>query len=184
MSIVITRRFTAREYHLMAEAGVLGPDERVELIEGEIVEMSPIGSRHARCVDRLTALLVPLVVGRAIVRVQNPVALSEISEPQPDLSLLAYREDFYPQHPGAADVLLIIEVADSSLMSDRRVKVPLYGRSGVTETWLVDLVSARVEVYRLPGAHGYGSSATWRAGDVITVGALPDLSVDVAWLLA
>lgn len=175
MSLLATRRFTSVEYHRMAETGVLDPDERVELIEGEIVEMSPIGARHARCVDRLNALLVPLVTGRAIVRVQGPVLLSATSEPQPDVALLAWRHDFYPEAPGPADVLLAIEVADSSLLTDRRVKVPLYGRSGVRETWLVDLVTNRVEIHRGPGPSGYASTETCTGGESVTVEALPDL---------
>jgi hypothetical protein len=161
----------------MAETGVLEPDERVELIEGEIVEMSPIGARHARCVDRLNALLVPLVTGRAIVRVQGPVLLSPISEPQPDVALLAWRQDFYAEAPGPADILLAVEVADSSLLTDRRVKVPLYGRSGVPETWLVDLVANRVEVHRDPGPSGYASTTMCRGGEAVFVEALPDLVV-------
>lgn len=183
MSLLATRRFTSLEYHRMAETGILDPDERVELIEGEIVEMSPIGARHARCVDRLTALLVPLVTGRAIVRVQGPVLLSPRSEPQPDVALLAWRQDFYPRAPGPADIILAIEVADSSLLTDRRVKVPLYGRSGVRETWLVDLVANRVEVYREPGPSGYASAQTYRGDETVTVEALADLCFEAAALV-
>ncbi len=183
MSLLATRRFTSVEYHRMAETGVLHPDERVELIEGEIVEMSPIGARHARCVDRLTALLVPLVTGRAIVRVQGPVLLSPTSEPQPDVALLAWRGDFYPVAPGPSDIMLVIEVADSSLLTDRRVKVPLYGRSGVSETWLIDLVGNRVEIHRGPGPSGYASTETCRGREAVTVEAWPDLAFEAETLL-
>jgi hypothetical protein len=183
VNLLAARSFTSAEYHRMAESGILQPDERVELIEGEIVEMSPIGARHARCVDRLNALLVPLVTGRAIVRARGPVLLSPISEPQPDVALLAWREDFYPEAPGPSEVLLAVEVADSSLLTDRRVKVPLYGRSGVRETWLVDLVANRVEVHREPGPSGYAYARTFRGRDALAVEALPDLVVEAETLI-
>lgn len=178
-----SRRFTADEYHRMGDAGVLGPDERVELIDGEVVQVSPIGGRHARCVDRLNALSAPPVTGRAIVRVQGPLALSETSEPGPDLMLLAWQDDFYRAHPRPADVLLAIEVADSSLTFDRTVKIPLYGRAGVRETWLIDLVGNRVEVSRQPGTDGYRLTERLTAGQSVTVEALPDLTFEVGDLL-
>lgn len=185
MSTLATRRFTVDEYQRMADAGVFDPDERVELIEGAVVEMSPVGHRHAAHVDRLTARIVPLVAGRAIVRVQTSVVLSDITQPEPDLALLAYRDDFYVgAHPRPPAILLAIEVAESSLATDQRVKVPLYGRSGVPETWLVDLVNRRVVVHRGPGPEGYEAATVHTAGDVLTVEALPDITVDVAWLLA
>lgn len=135
MSVQLLRRsFTVEEYHRMAEAGILREDDRVELLEGEIVEMTPIGSRHAACVDRLNQLGVRGVGPRAIVRVQSPVRLGERSEPQPDLTLLRARPDFYAHaHPGPADVLLIIEVAEASADADRTVKMPLYARAAIPE---------------------------------------------------
>src|SRR5437868_12357745 len=141
MSVQIARRhFNVAEYYKMAAAGVFSEDDRVELIEGEIVEMNPIGSRHAACVGRLTKLLERLTGDRAIVWVQNPVQVSDYSEPLPDVALLNPRDDFYSQAtPQATDVLLIIEVAESSLEYDRSIKLPLYARSGIVEVWLVNL---------------------------------------------
>jgi hypothetical protein len=181
---LLKRRFTVADYHRMAAAGILSEDDRVELIEGEIVAMSPIGSRHAACVMRLTELLSPQVVGRAHVNVQNPIRLGEHSEPQPDLALLRRRQDFYASsHPGPEDVLLIIEVADQSAAVDREVKVPLYARFGVPEVWLVDLVSERVEVYREPGAGGYAQKLTLARGEVVSPKAFSELRLAVADVL-
>jgi Uma2 family endonuclease len=142
-------RFTVEEYRRMGEAGILADDDRVELIDGEIIEMSPIGSRHAACVNKLTRLLVQQVGERAIVSVQNPVEVADNSEPQPDLTLLRSRPDFYAErHPLSGDVLLMIEVADTSLRFDLTVKAPLYARTGVPELWIVDLSRERVHVFR------------------------------------
>lgn len=185
VSTLATRRFTVDEYQRMAETGVLHPDERVELIEGAIVEMSPIGTGHCARVDRLNARLVPIVADRAIVRVQGSVILSEHTQPEPDLALLAYRDDFYVEtHPRPPDILLLIEVADSSLRFDQRVKAPLYARHGISEMWLVDLIHGRVEVHRDPRPGGYASELVAGRADALTVAALPEVSVDVGWLLS
>ena len=141
----------------MADAGILREDDRVELIDGKIVAMSPIGSRHAGCVDKLSALLHRGLSAEPVIRVQNPLRLSEYSEPQPDVSVLHDRGNVYAaSHPTAADVVFVIEVADVSLMYDRRTKLPLYARSGIAEAWLVDLGNQVVEVHTSPGAEGYG----------------------------
>ena len=185
MAIELRRRtWTVDEYHRMAEARVLREDDRVELIEGEIVEMSPIGSDHARCVNRLTALLVPPGGARAIVSVQNPVRLSPRSEPQPDLSLLRWREDFYPEGPTPADVLLVIEVAAGSLLFDQRVKVPLYARAEIPEVWIIDLDAGQVEVHTGPSGGGYRDLRTAVAGDVLEPPGLAGVSLDVAVLFS
>ena len=153
------RLFTADEYHRMGEAGVLGPDDRVELVAGEVVEMSPIGSPHAACVDRLNVLLQRLGGVQGIVRVQSPIRLDAHSEPQPDLSMLRHRADFYAAaHPTPEDVLLVVEVADTSLRYDRDVKIPLYARAGIAEAWLVDLASGTVEAFTQPTPQGYQQS--------------------------
>lgn len=167
MSLPLERyRFTVDEYHRLGEARILGEDDRVELIDGEILMMTPIGLRHAACVDRLTRLLVRLCGDAAIVRVQNPVALDDRSEPQPDFCLLRAREDFYATvHPRPADVLLLIEVADSSADYDRGTKLPLYGRSRIPEAWIVDLGREAVDVYRRPIPGGYAERHTHRRGE-------------------
>lgn len=136
----VNYRFTVDDYNRMAETGILKEDARVELIEGEIKMMSPIGSRHASTVDRSDRALKRLLGDSYIVRVQGPILLDDYSEPQLDLAVLHFRDDFYAGgHPTPADVLLVIEVADSTLQEDRKVKMPLYARAGIPEAWLVDL---------------------------------------------
>lgn len=138
------RRFTVDEYHAMADAGILGREERVELIEGEIITMSPIGSEHAASVDTITDFLVPLVTGRAIVRVQAHLRLYEQNQPEPDLMILKRREDYYRHSaPGPDDVLLMVEVSDTTVSHDRNVKLPLYARFGIPEVWIAN-IPARV----------------------------------------
>ena len=182
MSVKVARRqFTVDDYYRMAEAGILGEDDRVELIEGEIVEMTPIGSHHAGIVDRLTALLSRALPTRAAnVRVQNPIRLTNLSEPQPDLTLLRPRSDFYTgAHPGPADVLLVIEVADTSLDYDRDVKLGVYASAGIPEVWIVNLSADNVEVYAQPSANGYASQRVARRGQTITPASLPDLRLAI-----
>ncbi|HXF38215.1 MAG TPA: Uma2 family endonuclease [Blastocatellia bacterium] len=143
--------FNVDEYYRMAEVGLLSPDVRVELIEGEIVEMSPIGSTHAGTVDRSSAFLNRKLGNTVIVRVQNPIRLDDFSEPQPDLALLKPRKDFYSKsHPSPEDVLVVIEVADTSVDYDRNVKLPLYARAGIPEAWLMVLAKDVIEVYSQP----------------------------------
>ncbi|MDQ3917533.1 MAG: Uma2 family endonuclease, partial [Acidobacteriota bacterium] len=135
MSVEIARHFfTVDEFERMGAAGIFHPDDRLELIGGEIVEMSPIGSSHAACVKFLSALLQRLFGGTLIVSTQDPIRLDDFSEPQPDVALLRWREDFYRHaHPTPADVLLVVEVADTTVESDRQVKIPLYARAGIPE---------------------------------------------------
>jgi Uma2 family endonuclease len=178
------RLFSVAEYHRLGEAGVLTEDDRAELIEGEIIEMTPIGSLHAACVDRLTALFVPLVGRRAIVRVQNPVFLDDRSEPEPDLSLLRPRDDFYAAgHPGPGDVLLVVEVSDTSLEYDRKTKLPLYAAAGIAEAWIVDLAAGRLEVYSQPRGGLYTRSALYGREDTIASTAMSGLTVPVSDIL-
>jgi Uma2 family endonuclease len=147
---------TVDDYYRMAEAGVLAPDARVELIEGEIVDMAPMKSRHAWVVNELMRRLVTAVGDHARITCQTPLRLSQRSEPEPDLMLLRPRPDAYAaSHPTAADVLLLIEVADSSLRYDREIKVPLYARHGVAEVWVVDLAAASFVVHRAPAGGAY-----------------------------
>jgi Uma2 family endonuclease len=182
---VTRRRFTIEEYHRMGEAGILRDDERLELIAGHIVVREPIGSRHAGTVERVNRLWTLRLADRAIVRVQNPVVLPhEASELQPDVMLLAPRGDFYmAAHPTPADVLLLIEVADTSLLLDRRVKMPLYARAGIREAWLCDLTTDRVDVHRDVTGGRYASVRTFTSAQRLTVEAFPDLSVAVGDLL-
>ena len=159
--LIHRHRYTVEDYYRMVEVGILAPDARVELIEGEVIEMPPIGAPHAAVVTDLQNLLIGAVGGDAIVRVQNPVRLGLHDEPQPDIALVKPPASKYRRrHPAAADVLLLIEVVDTSLRYDREVKLPLYGRKGIPETWLLDLV--RRELHSLPPAqrdrlHGLGA---------------------------
>ena len=174
------RRFTTEEYHQMAAAGIFSEDDRVELLQGEIVEMSPIGSRHAACVNRLNQIFSARLGQQAIVSVQNPIRLSDYSEPEPDLALLHGRGDFYADAlPQAGDVWLVVEVAQSSTEVDREVKVPLYARSGISEVWLVDLEEERVEVYRHPGVEGYAEVQEVGRGQSLSPEAFPQVRLEV-----
>lgn len=172
------RRFTVEEYHRMGEAGILSEDERVELIEGEIVEMTPIGSRHAGYVIHLNHLFSKALGDRALVSVQNPVRLSEITEPEPDLTLLRPRADRYIEFlPRPDDVLLLVEVAESRLEKDLKIKVPLYARAGICEVWVIDIEERVVEVHRRASPDGYQVQQRFARGDSIRLEPLPDLEI-------
>jgi Uma2 family endonuclease len=176
-------RFTAEEYHRMGEAGLFGEDDRVELIEGEIVEMTPIGSRHAGTVIRLNRLLGQAVGNRAIVAAQSPLRLDVASEPEPDIALLRPRDDFYTtSHPGPADVLLLIEVAEASLRYDREVKIPLYARHGISAVWLVDLAGRELTAHQQPAGNGYQQIRVVTDLAAVELPGLSDLAVDLSGL--
>jgi Uma2 family endonuclease len=154
--LIHRHRYTVEDYYRMAEVGILAPDARVELLEGEVIEMPPIGAPHAAVVTDLQTLLIGAVGGDAIVRVQNPVRLGLHDEPQPDIALVKPPASKYRhRHPAAPDVLLLIEVVDTSLRYDREVKLPLYAGKGIPETWLLDLVRRELTRYRRPSATGY-----------------------------
>ncbi len=179
------RRFTLDEYHRMGEVGILHEDDRVELIEGEIIEMTPIGSLHAATVARIHHLFSTRLGDRAVVWSQSPLLLPRFeSEPQPDVILLAPRTDFYASAlPEPPDVRLLVEVADSSLAYDRRRKVPLYARAGVVEAWLVDLNGRRLEIHRRPAAGGYQDVRSPGRDEAFTALAFPDVAVTLADLI-
>jgi len=184
MSIAITRRiFTVDEYHEMARAGILTAGDRVELLEGEIVQMSPIGSHHAACVNRLNRFFTMRLQNKAIVSVQNPVQLSKYSEPEPDIALLKPRSDFYLNgHPKPKDVFLLIEVAESSSSIDREVKIPLYAKAGIEEVWLIDLDGQRVEVYRSSSENSYTEVQKLSKTQQLSPLAFPDVLFDLQQL--
>ncbi len=185
----LRRRFSLAEYHALGTGGVLAEDDRTELIEGEIWEMTPIGSRHAAAVNRWALLLSRAAADRLWVSVQNPLALDETTELQPDLALLRPRADFYAvAHPTADDAFLVIEIADTSLAHDRSVKAPLYARAGVRELWIIDLAGAAIEIHRDPSASGYRSIKRLLANDSrlqkLAPLADPEIHLDVAALFA
>jgi Uma2 family endonuclease len=178
------RRFTVEEYHKMARSGIFAPDERVKLIRGEIIQISPIGTRHAAYVRRLNTLFSERLGGKVLVDTQNPVELDNTSEPQPDVTLLKPRQDFYESaHPQVADVFLIVEVVDSIVRGDREIKIPLYAEDNIVEVWLIDINGQCIEVYRNPTPNGYKNVQTFRQGQTLTVQAFPDLNLTVDEIL-
>jgi Uma2 family endonuclease len=178
------RRFTVDEYHRMAETGILTEDDRVELIEGEIVQMSPIGHHHTACVLALTEALTRALADRALLSPQNPVRLLRDTEPQPDIVLLRPPlSQYWARLPQPADVLLLVEVADTSYRYDHDVKLPLYARAGVTEVWIVDLPRGAAEVYREPRPEGYASARRVERGATVAPSAFPDVALAVASFL-
>jgi hypothetical protein len=175
------RRFSTDEYERIVAAGILGPADRVELIEGEIVEMAAIGSRHAACVRELQALLMG---ADALLSVQQPIRLDDLSEPEPDLALVRPRDDVYASaHPRPDDVLLLVEVSDTAFPADLGAKLPLYAAAGIAETWGVDLRGGRVLVHRQPSADGYRQVSEHGQGQRVSPAAFPDLSLAIEEIL-
>jgi len=171
-------KLTVADYRRMGETGILGPDDRVELIAGEIIDMSPIGSLHAAVVDLLASLFHRHCGPRAIVRVQSPILLDEASQPQPDLAILRPRADFYRDAlPGPADVLLLVEVADSSLPFDLGVKVPLYAAATIPETWVIDAATLTSHCFRRPGGDRYTAATIIAATEALSCDPAGDASL-------
>ena len=185
MSVSVSRRlFKTKEFRDMIEAGVFQEDDRLELVDGEIVEMSPIGNRHATCVRKLMRLLRG-VDDRALLDVQNPLAISEENDFYPDVVLLRPRSDDYAGGiPNASDALLVIEVADTTLRFDRSIKKPRYAAAGAPELWIVDLEGSRIWVHRKPLEGDYGEVFEVRPGEVLKVPGMPDVEIQVAELLS
>jgi Uma2 family endonuclease len=179
-----TNRFDVEQYHLMNIPGILTEDDRVELINGEIVEMSPIGRFHAAYVNRLTSLFTKLLGDLVIVSVQNPVILNNLSEPQPDVTLLKPKRDFYKSGIAqVSDVFLLVEVADTTLKYDRDIKIPLYAKNGVAEVWLVNIVEQIIVVYSQPKTDGYQEVKIFQPGDNLILTAFPNISFAVNQIL-
>jgi len=179
------RRFTVAEYHRMGQVGLLGEDERVELIDGWIVTMRPIGSRHAACVSLLNRVLRP-VEETAIVRVEAPIILNDATEPQPDIAVVKFKANLYADaHPCPEDVLLLIEVAETSLEEDREIKLPRYAASAIPEVWIVNLIANTIEVYRAPlilanGLPGYRSRTDFLPGEPMRPQAFVDVAIQLS----
>ncbi len=172
------------EWQRLGEANIFPPDSRLELIEGEILEMAPIGFNHSGHINRLVKLLTKLIPGDIIPSVQNPLRLGDLSEPEPDFMLLKPNADFYcSRHPNADDVLLLIEVADSSLSFDQNQKLHLYARHKIPEYWLMNLKDACIEVYRQPHDDIYGEKTTLRVGDSTSLSQLNQLTINIADIL-
>ena len=169
MAIQLEQRLiTVDEYHKMAEAGILKAEDKVELLNGQIIKMSPIGSKHAACVEKINELLKPLLSGKAMVRSQNPVRMGELSEPEPDIAVVKNKANYYADgHPAAADVFLIIEVADSSLEKDRESKLSVYATAKVPEYWIINIEKREIEVYQSPFKERYRSKYTFFPEDKV-----------------
>ena len=177
------RLFTIEEYHRMGETGILRPADRVELINGEILEMSPIGSRHMSCVNNLTRVLVLGLGARAVVSPQNPVRIPIYSEPEPDVAVLRSRS-YKTSAPAPEDVLLLVEVAETSLRFDRTVKLVLYARAGIPEYWIADAVAETITVHRRPVGETYEDVGIVGIDDTLSPLAYPGLEIRVADLFA
>ena len=179
------RRFTVAEYYAMADIGILAENDRIELLDGDLIVKAPIGVWHASSVDRLANTLPPLLQGRAIVSVQNPMRLNDNSEPQPDIMLLRWRDDFYQGgHPGPDDVLLLIEVADTSVDYDRSDKLSAYARAGIPEVWIATRQDRRIEAYTEPVEGEYSSVRYAGPGESIAPQAFPEVVLEVDRLIA
>ncbi len=175
------RRISVDEYYAMAAAGILARDERVELIDGEIITMSPIGNEHGASVDAGNYFMVSFVRGRAIVRVQSHVRLDDYNQPEPDLALLKWRDDFYRhQAPGPDDILLLVEVAHSSLSYDRNVKLALYARFGVPEVWIANIPARVIETYTDPVDGQYAASRVYSPGETVSPAVFIDVEIPVS----
>ena len=178
------RRFTVEEYHRLAEVGVLHENDRVELLNGVIVDMMPIGPFHGSSVKRLNHVFEKANAGRWVTSTQDPIRIGDHNEPEPDLALLHPREDFYlEKHPVPADVFLLIEVSDSTLLIDREDKLPIYATAGIVEVWIVNLPERLVEVYSSPKNGKYTEVRKVHPGGALAPAAFPDAAIDTAALL-
>ncbi len=181
---LITRKFTVEEYEKMATEGIIKPDEKVELIRGEIIKMSPMGTRHAAGIARLTQLLYRKFGDLILLGVQNPIRLNNNSQPEPDLSLLIPRSDFYvAAYPCPQDIYLIIEVSDSTLDYDRYTKIPLYAEANIQEVWIVNLKEECLEVYRHPLQGSYQAIQKYYRGESIFIESFPEIEFTIAEIL-
>ena len=173
-------RFTVEQYYKMAEVGILDVEQRTELIEGEVIEMSPIGAKHAACLSKLADVLRDRTRNKALVRQQNPIHMGDRSEPQPDIAVVKERQNYYLEsHPIPTEIFLLIEVADSTLKYDRDVKVPLYAKAGIPELWIANLEAQVFETYRQPSETGYQHVQIYGKGEVINLLMLPDVAIAI-----
>jgi Uma2 family endonuclease len=178
------RKLTFDEYQQMGELGILHEDERIELLDGELYEMTPIGDDHIGDVNSLNFIFSQRLGSRALVSVQNPIRLSDFSAPQPDVTVLRWRDDFYRKGTARPeDVLLLVEVARSSLDYDRRTKLPRYAAAGIGEVWIVNLVDEQIEVYRSPVRDQYTLRSIHRRGETVSPLGFPDVTIRVEEVL-
>jgi Uma2 family endonuclease len=178
------RLINVDEYYRMAEVGILTEHDQVELIHGEIIKMSPIGSKHMAIVNRLNKLLHEQLSGEVIVSIQNPVKINDLNVPEPDITLLKYREDYYAEkHPEPKDILLVIEVSDTTFAFDKEIKLPLYASAGIPEFWLINIEKKEIEVHKMPADDVYKNITLHRKGDTISWPYSKDVNLDAGMLL-
>jgi Uma2 family endonuclease len=178
------KRFTVTEFQRMVETGILEEGSPYELLNGEIIHMATIGSKHAAKVDRISTFLNRKINDAIIVRVQNPIELGAFSQPEPDIAILRWQDDFYESgHPTAQDIYLLIEVSDTTLDYDRSTKLPIYAESGIAEYWIVNLPDNQVEVHRNPSGNAYQSIQTFTKDQTLTVELLPEITIAVNEIL-
>jgi len=183
------RHFSVDEYHKMGELGIFSEDERIELINGVIIKMSPIGSEHAATVKKLNQIFSNILSpNEATIGIQDPVILDDGTEPQPDISILKPRDDTYAfEHPHSNDILLIVEVADTSVDDDCLIKLPKYAESSIPEVWLVNIPERKIDVYQHPIGNkanaGYKIRIEYREADTVTSQAFPEIKIDVSDVL-
>ena len=179
-SMPTRRRFTVAEYYAMADAGILSESDRVELLDGDVITMPPIGDWHAASVKLFANAMPPALQGRAMIAVQDPVRLDDSNQPQPDVVLLRWRDDYYRSgHPGPADVLLLIEVSDTTVDYDRGVKLAAYARAGIPEVWIASRPDRRIEAYTEPAGEEYATVRYFSPGENIAPLAFPDITLEV-----
>jgi len=184
-SAIQKHRVTVSEWHNMGKYNIFPPKARMELIEGEIIDMAPIGPSHAGCVRNLIELLSRQKGKAAWLDVQNPILLSNLSEPEPDLTLLRPISHFYrKKHPTPEAIFLLIEVSDSTVNYDRDKKIPLYAKEGIVECWLIDLNEFQIEVYLNPTPNGYTTKSICEAGHILSPSQLPHIKIPVAEILS
>lgn len=180
----VTYKFSVETYHRMGEAEIFSPEQRLELIHGEIISMSPIGLKHAITVNRINQVFTGLFGKQVIVAIQNPLGLSDESEPQPDFVLYKARDDFYENKaPESEDVYLLIEVSDSTLRFDRQVKLPLYASNNIAEVWIANLRDKQLEVYRDPTPSGYQQQLILKDAETVSPQSFPDVAIAIKELL-
>jgi Uma2 family endonuclease len=178
------KRFTVTEFQRMVETGILEEGSPYELLNGEIIHMATIGSKHAAKVDRISTFLNRKINDAIIVRVQNPIELGAFSQPEPDIAILRWQDDFYESgHPTAQDIYLLIEVSDTTLDYDRSTKLPIYAESGIAEYWIVNLPDNQIEVYRNPSGNAYQSIQTFTKDQTLTIELLPKITIAVNAIL-
>ncbi len=178
------KRFTVTEFQRMVETGIIEEGSPYELLNGEIVHMASIGTKHASKVDRINSFLNRNIRDAITVRVQNPIELGAFSQPEPDIAILHWQDDFYESgHPTAQDIYLLIEVSDTTLNYDRTHKLPIYAESGIAEYWIVNLLDNQIEVYRNPSGQVYQSIETFTKGQTLTIELLPEVTIAVTDIL-